>query len=94
MSNAPIAFIDLKAQQAIIRDKIDAAIARVLDRGGYILGKEVGEFEAQLTVFPVVPGGVPISDVLSKQVFNLPTYPYLDADTQGRIVDAVKPATC
>jgi dTDP-4-amino-4,6-dideoxygalactose transaminase len=51
MSNAPIPFIDLKAQQAIIRDKIDAAIARVLDHGGYILGKEVGDFETQLAAF-------------------------------------------
>ena len=29
----PIAFIDLQAQQARIRDKVDAAIARVLDHG-------------------------------------------------------------
>jgi len=44
-------FIDLKAQQKRIRDKIDAAIARVLDHGGYILGPEVRAFESQLAAF-------------------------------------------
>ena len=46
-----IAFIDLKAQRARLRDRIDAAVARVLDHGGYVLGPEVGQFEAQLAAF-------------------------------------------
>ena len=49
MSSIP--FIDLKAQQARLRDKIDAAIARVLDHGQYILGPEVGLFEEELARF-------------------------------------------
>lgn len=52
MSNgSSIQFIDLVAQQRPIRGKIDAAIARVLDHGKYIMGPEVGEFEAKLEVF-------------------------------------------
>ena len=51
MSDKPIAFIDLKAQRDKIRDKIDAAIAGVIDHGGFIMGKEVGEFETQLANF-------------------------------------------
>lgn len=51
MSNNPIPFIDLKAQRDRIRDKIDAAITGVIDHGGFIMGKEVGEFEAQLAEF-------------------------------------------
>jgi len=47
----PIAFIDLQAQQARIRDKVDAAIARVLDHGQYINGPEVAECEAALGAF-------------------------------------------
>lgn len=43
-----IDFIDLKAQQDRIRSNIDAAIARVLDHGQYILGPEVGELEGKL----------------------------------------------
>jgi dTDP-4-amino-4,6-dideoxygalactose transaminase len=46
-----IAFIDLAAQQRRIRGRIDAAIARVLDHGGYVMGPEVREFEAQLAAF-------------------------------------------
>ncbi|MDP1630626.1 MAG: DegT/DnrJ/EryC1/StrS aminotransferase family protein [Caulobacter sp.] len=46
-----IAFIDLAAQQRRIRDRIDAAIGRVLDHGGYVMGPEVREFEARLAEF-------------------------------------------
>ena len=46
-----IEFIDLKAQRRRIKDKTDAAIARVLDHGGYIMGPEVRAFEAQLAAF-------------------------------------------
>ena len=46
-----IAFIDLKAQQARLRDRIDAAIAKVLDHGGYVMGPEVAEFERRLAAF-------------------------------------------
>ena len=46
-----IAFIDLAAQQRRIRDRIDLAIGRVLDHGGYVMGPEVRTFEAQLAEF-------------------------------------------
>ena len=46
-----IAFIDLAAQQARLRPGIDAAIARVLDHGQYVMGPEIAELEAQLSVF-------------------------------------------
>ena len=44
-------FIDLKAQQALIRDRIDVGIRRVLEHGKYILGPEVGELEERLATF-------------------------------------------
>lgn len=47
----PIALIDLAAQQARIRDKIDARIARVLDHGQYVMGPEVKELEGALARF-------------------------------------------
>ncbi|MCY1267420.1 UDP-2-acetamido-2-deoxy-3-oxo-D-glucuronate aminotransferase [compost metagenome] len=43
-----IEFIDLKAQQARIKYRIDAGIQRVLAHGQYILGPEVAELEEQL----------------------------------------------
>lgn len=44
-------FIDLAAQQAGIRDRIDARIASVLDHGKYIMGPEVAELEGKLAAF-------------------------------------------
>ncbi|MEZ5690644.1 MAG: DegT/DnrJ/EryC1/StrS family aminotransferase [Rickettsiales bacterium] len=46
-----IDFIDLRAQQERIRDKIDVAIKRVLDGGAYIMGSEVAELEKRLADF-------------------------------------------
>ncbi|WHI52430.1 DegT/DnrJ/EryC1/StrS family aminotransferase [Microbulbifer sp. MLAF003] len=46
-----IDFIDLKAQQVHIKDKIDAGIQRVLTHGKYILGPEVSELEEKLADF-------------------------------------------
>lgn len=44
-------FIDLAAQQARIKDKIDARIAQVLAHGKYILGPEVQELEEKLAAY-------------------------------------------
>lgn len=44
-------FIDLEAQQARIKDKIDTRIAAVLKHGAYILGPEVTQLEANLAEF-------------------------------------------
>jgi dTDP-4-amino-4,6-dideoxygalactose transaminase len=46
-----IPFIDLKSQQALIRDRIDANIRRVLDHGQFIMGPEVAECESRLAEF-------------------------------------------
>ena len=47
----PVQFIDLKLSKRRIRDKIDAAIAQVLDHGQYIMGPEVKQFEEDLKDF-------------------------------------------
>ncbi|MGI6851460.1 DegT/DnrJ/EryC1/StrS family aminotransferase [Mesorhizobium sp. 1B3] len=47
----PIPFIDLAAQQARIRDRVEAAMRRTLDHGAYIMGPELGELEAKLAEF-------------------------------------------
>lgn len=46
-----IEFIDLKAQQSRIKDKLDARIQAVLAGGAYIMGPEVRELEAELSQF-------------------------------------------
>jgi dTDP-4-amino-4,6-dideoxygalactose transaminase len=50
-----IPFIDLAAQQRRIRDRIDTAIARVLDHGGFVMGPEVKLFEQKLAKFGQAP---------------------------------------
>jgi len=49
-----LAFIDLAAQQRRLKPAIDAAIAKVLAHGGYVMGPEVAAFEKALADF----GGV------------------------------------
>ena len=49
--SAPTQFIDLAAQQSLIRPQLDEAIKKVLDHGQYIMGPEVKEFESKLREF-------------------------------------------
>ena len=49
--SSPTKFIDLEAQQKLVRSKIDKAISRVLDHGQYIMGPEVKEFESYLSSY-------------------------------------------
>jgi len=44
-------FIDLKAQQAGIRDRLEANMKKVLAHGQYILGPEVKELEGKLAAY-------------------------------------------
>jgi dTDP-4-amino-4,6-dideoxygalactose transaminase len=40
--------------------------------------------------FPVVDGGLPVSDALAREVISLPMHAYLDEPTQDRIINAVR----
>ena len=44
-------FIDLEAQQKVIRDHIEARIKAVLDHGQYIMGPEIRELEQRLAEY-------------------------------------------
>ncbi len=46
-----IPFLDLAQQTSCLRDEIDAAIGRVLDRGRYILDVELESFEREYAAF-------------------------------------------
>lgn len=46
-----VPFLDLRAAYLELKPEIDAAIARVLDSGYYILGPEVEAFEAEFAVY-------------------------------------------
>ena len=47
-SKSPLEFIDLKAQQDMIRPQLEKNIQKVLHHGRYIMGPEVGELEEKL----------------------------------------------
>ncbi len=49
--SAPKQFIDLAAQQKLIRENIDVAISKVLNHGQYIMGPEVKDLETRLCEF-------------------------------------------
>ena len=51
MARQTMEFIDLKAQQQRLGDRVAKAIQKVLDHGQYILGPEVQELEEQLARF-------------------------------------------
>lgn len=42
--------------------------------------------------FPVAGNGLPVTETLASQVISLPMHPYLEAETQDRIIDAVQTA--
>lgn len=46
-----VPFLDLRASYVELKPEIDAAIARVLDSGRYILGEEVEAFEAEYAAY-------------------------------------------
>lgn len=43
--------------------------------------------------YPSDPKGLRVAEALAREVFSLPMHPYLDEETQGRIVDAVQAVT-
>jgi dTDP-4-amino-4,6-dideoxygalactose transaminase len=49
--SGPLAFVDLKAQYARLKPRIEARLRAVLDHGQFILGPEVGELELALGRF-------------------------------------------
>jgi dTDP-3-amino-3,4,6-trideoxy-alpha-D-glucose transaminase len=51
MTQQPVPIIDLRAQYLALKEEIDAAVARVLDSGWYILGKEVAAFEEEFAAY-------------------------------------------
>ncbi len=42
--------------------------------------------------YPTVPGGTPVSEALADRVLSLPMHPYLDHETQDRVLALVAPA--
>lgn len=56
-----IPFVDLRAQYADLKPEIDSAIQRVLDHAGFILGKEVADFEGAFAKYVSAKGAVGVA---------------------------------
>jgi dTDP-4-amino-4,6-dideoxygalactose transaminase len=50
-SAAPVPFLDLRAAYLELKPEIDAAVARSIDSGWYLLGKEITTFEASFAEY-------------------------------------------
>jgi dTDP-4-amino-4,6-dideoxygalactose transaminase len=51
VASAPIPFIDLASQRRRLGDRVDAAVARVLEHCQFVMGPEVHALEAELATF-------------------------------------------
>ena len=69
-----IAFVDLAAQQDVLRPQIEHNIHTVLHHGGYIMGPEVGELEKRLTEFAGVKHAVTCSNCTDALLMGLMAY--------------------
>ncbi len=67
-------FIDLKAQQELIRKKIEKNIQKVLDHGQYILGPEVDELEHKLSDYVGTKFAIGVSSGTDALLMALLTY--------------------
>jgi dTDP-4-amino-4,6-dideoxygalactose transaminase len=67
-------FIDLNAQQARIREKIEDNIKKVLDHGKYIMGPEIKELEANLAEFVGTRYAVGVASGTDALLIPLMTY--------------------
>jgi dTDP-4-amino-4,6-dideoxygalactose transaminase len=56
-----IPVLDLKAQYNSLRGEIDDALSRVLERGIFILGEEVGAFEQEFATYCGAPYGIGVA---------------------------------
>jgi len=75
-----IAFIDLAAQQEYIKTNIDAAIAKVLSHGRYIMGPEVAELEGKLSQFTGIKQTVSCSNGTDAITLPLMAYEFGPGD--------------
>jgi dTDP-4-amino-4,6-dideoxygalactose transaminase len=57
----PLPLVDLRAQHEALRPALEAAFARVLDRGAFVLGEEVAAFEEEFAAYCGVAHAVAVN---------------------------------
>src|SRR5258708_28565728 len=66
-----IPFLDLRAATREIREEIDAGVARVLDSGLYLLGRELAAFESEFADYAGVKHCIGVGNGLDALVLSL-----------------------
>lgn len=66
-----VPFLDLGATYRELKDEIDAAVARVLDSGWYILGEEVESFESEFASYCGAKNAIGVANGLDALVLAL-----------------------
>lgn len=66
-----IPFLDLKAGYLELKPEIDEAIARVMDSGWYLLGKETEAFESEFATYTESRHGIGVANGLEGLVLSL-----------------------
>ena len=62
MNNGKVQFVDLVAQYQTIKPDVDAAMARVCERGDFILGEDVKLFEQEFAAFCKAPHCITVAN--------------------------------
>lgn len=91
---APEGLVCVWAQYTIQIDDRDAVAARMKEQGVPTAIHYATPLHRQpgYRHFPRAPGGLPVSERLSRRVLSLPMHAYLDETTQDRIVAALRDA--
>jgi dTDP-4-amino-4,6-dideoxygalactose transaminase len=64
-------FVNLRAQDVPIREKLDAAIKRIMDTASYVLGEDVAAFEAEFASYVGAAYAVGVDSGLSALKLSL-----------------------
>jgi dTDP-4-amino-4,6-dideoxygalactose transaminase len=70
----PVRFVDLQAEYQALRPELDAAVARVLERGDYILGGAVAALESSFAGYCEVDHAVGVDSGFSALELSLRAY--------------------
>jgi len=82
------------AQYTIVSDRRDAIATALRDAEipSVVYYPRPLHRQTAYRVFPIGPGGCPVSERLSEAVLSLPMHPYLEAADQDRVIAAVREA--
>ncbi len=92
-----IEFLDLQKITQAFQPELNMAIARVVNRGWYLLGEELNEFERAFASYIGVKYCIgvgnglelPITEKIHNEILSFPISPFLTLDQAQKITDLV-----